>query len=294
VWGVGYRVCDLLPEPAPEPAATESAAKRDVLGATSNATRIPRRNRADVVRDLSRRDRRTEGYSGRVDDQDKALIASTKDKPQVSRLQCWLCPGLHDELDKAAKARARRRTPSEAQSSSDDDPKADPDGVAALLSIAEDAIDDERGRGRELDDKMASLVGFIGLILSVNVAFAVPLLDSKLGPVGNVAMRVGFLVAVLALLLALLIGVVGVLSPQKYRGLGSSQMRDFTSVATQAMNAITVHQSMLGALADILEQDRPVNNCKAKLTKQVAAMIAIGFLGVTAEALTLVLRKIGL
>jgi hypothetical protein len=141
---------------------------------------------------------------------------------------------------------------------------------------------------------MASLVGFVGLILSVNVAFAVPLLDSKLGPAGNVAMRVGFLVAVVALLLALLIGVVGVLSPQKYRGLGSSQIRDFTSAAAQSMNAMTVHQSMLGALADILEQDRPVNNCKAKLTKQVAAMIAIGFLGVTAEALTLVLRRIGL
>lgn len=215
------------------------------------------------------------------------------DEPQVSRVQRLLCPNLYPELVKAAKARAERRAVPETENSQRG-PEANPDGITALLSIAEDAVDDERARGRGLDDKMASLVGFIGLILPVNLVFAVPLLDRKLGPVGNAAMRVGFVVAVVALLLALLVGVVGVLSPQKYRGLGTSQIRDFTSAEAQAMSAMTVHQRMLGAIADVLEQDRPVNNCKARLTKQVAAMLAIGFLGITAEALTLVLRKFGL
>lgn len=209
-------------------------------------------------------------------------------------MQRLLCPKLYPELRKAAQARAERRAASESENCSHDHPEANPEGVAALLSIAENAIDDERQRGRGLDDKMASLVGFIGLILPINLVFAVPLLDRKLGPVGNAAMRVGFVVAAAALLLALLIGVVGVLSPQQYRGLGTSQIRDFTSAEAQAMSAMTVHQRMLGAIADVLEQDRPVNNCKARLTKQVAAVLAIGFLGITAEAFSLVLRKFGL
>jgi hypothetical protein len=215
--------------------------------------------------------------------------APVEEAASFSWFQRRLCP----ELEKAAQDRTKRLA-AEKDASGQGGPAPNPEGVAALLSIAEDAIGDERERGRELDTKMASLVGFTGLILSLNVTLALPLLDRKLGWLGDFLMRVGFLVAVVALLIALLLGVVGVLAPQKYRGLGHTQIRDFTSAATQAMTAIDVQRAMLGALADILEQDRPVNNCKAKLTKRVVRWIAIGFFGMTAEALTLGLRKIGL
>jgi hypothetical protein len=165
--------------------------------------------------------------------------------------------------------------------------KADPEGVAELLSIATDTVADERERGRALDTKSASLAGFTGLILSLDGALSGPLFSTKLGTVGRPVTLVLFLVAVLFLLLAVLLAVVGVLMPQKYRGMGREQLRNFNSPDTQAHDALWVHQSMLGALANILAQDRPVNDCKAKLTKRVALFLAIGFIFVAAEVLTI-------
>jgi hypothetical protein len=164
---------------------------------------------------------------------------------------------------------------------------ANPEGVAELLAIATDAVADERERGRALDTKTASLAGFTGLILSVDGALAGPLFSRHLGSLGRPLALVLFLIAVVFLLLAVLLAVVGVLMPQRYRGMGREQLRHFNSRATQAHDALWVHQSMLGALANILAQDRPVNDCKAKLTKTVARLLAVGFVFVAAEALTI-------
>jgi hypothetical protein len=173
-------------------------------------------------------------------------------------------------------------------------PEADPEGTAALLLIAQDAVADERERGRALDTKAASLVGATGLILSLNVTLGRPLLSEHFGPIGRWLVRLSFLLAVVALLLALLVGIIGVLAPQEYRGLRRRQIRAFNSEETQAMSRLHVHIAMLGALDAILHQDRPVNDCKARLTSMVAFLLAVGFIGVAGEALTLVANKMGL
>jgi len=169
-----------------------------------------------------------------------------------------------------------------------------PQGVAALLAIATDAVADERERGRALDNKTASLAGFTGLILSVNGLLAGPIFKQKLGTVGRPLAQVFFFLAMLCLLLAVLLAVVGVLMPQKYRGMGRDQLRDFTSPAVQTNNETWVHQSMLGALAIIIAQDRPINDCKARLTKGVALFLALAFILVAAEAATLGLQHVGI
>lgn len=168
-----------------------------------------------------------------------------------------------------------------------------PDGVAALLTIATDAMKDERERGRSLDAKTATIAGFTGLILSLNAAIAKPLFDAALGPVGEPVARVCFFVAIAALLVGVLLAIVGVLMPQRYRGMGRSQVRAFYSLNAMAKPAMEVHQSMLGSIADIIDQDRPVNDCKARITKLVAGCLAIGFVAVAGEAVTLGARQIG-
>jgi hypothetical protein len=168
-----------------------------------------------------------------------------------------------------------------------------PQGVAALLAIATDAVADERERGRALDSKTASLAGFTGLILSVNGLLAGPIFKQKLGSVGRPLAQGFFFLAMLALLLAILLAVMGVLMPQKYRGMGRDQLRDFTSPAVQANSELWVHQSMLGALAIIIAQDRPINDCKARLTKGVALFLALAFVLVAGEAATLGLQHVG-
>jgi hypothetical protein len=78
----------------------------------------------------------------------------------------------------------------------------DPAGVAALLDIASDAISDKRDRGRSLDSKSASLAGFTGLILSINGALGQPLLDERLGNVGEIVATSFFFVAIVSLLVS--------------------------------------------------------------------------------------------
>jgi len=169
-----------------------------------------------------------------------------------------------------------------------------PEGVAALVKIAEDTVEDERARGRALDTKTAGLAGFTGVILSINGALAGTLFHQKLGPVGRPIAEGCFIGAVVSLLLAVGFAVLGVLMPQKYRGMGREQLALFNRSDVQAQNATWVGQSMLGALALILAQDRPVNDCKARLTKWVARFLALGFVFVAGQALTLGLRQIGL
>ena len=211
------------------------------------------------------------------------------------RLLEWLCPTCAEqdvtatppssedgpETDETSKAPAEREP----------EPEADEEGVAALLLIAKDAVDDERERGRALDTKTASLVGATGLILSLNATLGRPLLDQKLGGVGVWFVRFFFVVAVVFLFLALLVGIVGVLAPQASRGLHRRQLKAFTSAQTQAMTRLAVHQALLGSLDDIMHSDRPVNDCKARLTTMVAYLFAFGFAGVAGEALTLWFHK---
>jgi hypothetical protein len=173
-------------------------------------------------------------------------------------------------------------------------PAPDPGGVAALLAIATDAVADERDRGRALDSKTVSLAGFTGLILSVNGLLAGPIFKQKLGSVGRPLAQVFFFLAMSCLLLAILLAVVGVLMPQKYRGMGRDQLRDFTSPTVQANDATWVHRSMLGALAVIIGQDRPINDCKARLIKGVAFFMALAFVLVAGEAATLGLQHVGI
>jgi hypothetical protein len=171
--------------------------------------------------------------------------------------------------------------------------KADEDGVAALLAIATETVADERDRGRALDAKAASLTGFTGLILSVNGALASAFLNHHLGPVGKPLAIVFFFLAIILLLAAVLLAVVGVLMPQGYRGMGRKELRNFATPAVQANSALWVHQSMLGALANIIAKDRPVNDCKARLTKGVARLLALGFVAVAGQALTIGFQQIG-
>jgi hypothetical protein len=197
----------------------------------------------------------------------------------------WLQRALCKKCFEAASGIGTEATPT--------DRPPDPEGVAALLAIATEAVDDERERGRTLDTKTASLAGFSGIILSVHGLLAGPIFKQKLGSVGHPLAEVSFFIAMACLLMAVLLAIVGVLMPQKYRGLGRKQLRNFSWPEVQAEKAIWVHQSMLGALAVIMSQDRPVNDCKARLTKGVAGFLALAFIFLAIEAATLGVQHVG-
>jgi hypothetical protein len=165
-------------------------------------------------------------------------------------------------------------------------------GVEALLRIAEDTVEDERERGRSLDTKTGSLVGVSGLILSVNGAVAKPLFDADLASF-ETPIKVLFGVAIASLLVAVLVAVFGVIRPQKYRGFGRAELRNFATVEAQQMSRLVVHQRMLGAVADMLDTNRRLNDTKADVIKVVGGFLAVGFVAVAAQAGTVGLSQIG-
>jgi hypothetical protein len=205
-----------------------------------------------------------------------------------NRLQRLLCSDCFDP----SKLSARPDTTATKSSLPSESP--DPEGVAALLAIATGAMNDERDRGRALDAKTVSIAGFSGLILSLNGAIAKPLFDEQLGSAGGIVARACFFASIAALLAAALLAIVGVLMPQRYRGVGRAQIRSFYTLEMQSKSGTEVRQSMLGAIAHIVDQDRPVNDCKARITKLVAGFLALGFLALAGEALTLGARQIGM
>lgn len=213
---------------------------------------------------------------------------------EPTRLQRWLCrdcipvsPDASQAVEEAsAETRALREVAARAT-------QPDEAGVAELLAIAQDTIADERARGRGLDGKCGTMVGFGGLILSLNAAVAKPLFDTDLGTVGEPLASAAFFVAIASLLVAVLLAIVGVLMPQKYRGFGRDQLRSFTNPETQTMTRLVVQQSMLGAVADMLDQNRPLNDCKAKITRLVGRYLAIAFAAVAVLAVVVGVAEIG-
>jgi hypothetical protein len=173
-----------------------------------------------------------------------------------------------------------------------DRPGPDVAGVAELLRIAEATVEDERARGRALDTKAATLVGFTGLILSAETALTKTLFSTDLGRVGTVVARCAFFLSMIALLYSAAVAVAGVLMPQKYRGLGRDEIRAFRSPDSQAMSELAVRQAMLGAVDAILWQDRPVNDFKAKLIKRVGVGLLVGFAGLATQGLTIGLHHV--
>lgn len=198
----------------------------------------------------------------------------------IQRLLCAEC--FKDEPQPEAK---------EADAEETDGADVKPDGVEALLAIANDTVEDERERGRALDTKCGTLVGFTGLVLAITGAITPTLVKHHLGRVGEPVADAAFVIAVASLLAATLLALEGVLMPQRYRSLGRRQLAAFARRSVQTHDAMWVHQSMLGALRDILAQDRPVNDCKAKLTKLVARCLAVGFLGVAVDALIIGIQR---
>jgi hypothetical protein len=205
--------------------------------------------------------------------------------PAATRLQRLLCSECFKGSD---------RGPAQEAEDADLNHEADEQAVEALLALASEAVADERERGRALDTKTSSITGFTALVLSINVTLGRPLLAQDLGRLGHPVASACFVLAVAALTLALGLALVGVLMPQKFRSLNREALREFGSAHTQAQSRLWVHQRMLGAYADILDQDRTVNDCKAKITKLVALALLVGFLAVAGQAFTLGLRQMGL
>jgi hypothetical protein len=163
------------------------------------------------------------------------------------------------------------------------------DSVEQLFEMAQRLLDDERARGRNLEAKTSTLAGFTGAILALTAGLGRELSRLELGAVGDPLSRAFFLVAVLALATSALIAVIGVLRPQEHLGVTRSQLRRFSQFPLLATPRVEIQGNMIATVVASFESERDLNDRKARYTHHAALALGIGLLGVTAEAVTIVI-----
>jgi hypothetical protein len=159
--------------------------------------------------------------------------------------------------------------------------------VAELLAMVRGMLDDERTRGQGLDGKSATLAGFTGTILALTTTLGAELLDLDLGSVGSAVFQCLYVISVAALGTASLVALVGVLRPQPRLALAIDEIRGFSQFPLIARPTVEVQGTMMNTLIEALAHERALNERKARLTRAAAVCLAVGFLGVAAQAVTL-------
>ena len=159
--------------------------------------------------------------------------------------------------------------------------------VAELLAMVRGMLDDERTRGQGLDSKSATLAGFTGTILALTTTLGATLLDLDLGSVGSAVFQCLYVISVVALGVASLIALVGVLRPQPRLALAMDEIRRFSEFPLIAQPLVEVQGTMMNTLVEALAHERALNERKGRLTRVAAIALAVGFVGVAAQAVTL-------
>jgi hypothetical protein len=159
--------------------------------------------------------------------------------------------------------------------------------VAELLAMVRGMLDDERTRGQGLDAKSATLAGFTGTILALTTTLGAVLLDLDLGAVGSAVFQCLYVVSVVALGVASLVALVGVLRPQPRLALAMDEIRRFSEFPLIATPTVEVQGTMMNTLIEALAHERALNERKARLTRVAAVALAVGFVSVAAQAVTL-------
>jgi hypothetical protein len=159
--------------------------------------------------------------------------------------------------------------------------------VAELLATVRGMLDDERTRGQGLDGKSATLAGFTGTILALTSTLGAELLERDLGAVGSPVFDGLYVLSVVALGVASLVALVGVLRPQPRLALAMEEIRRFSEFPLIAEPTVTVQGTMMNTLIEALEHERTLNERKARLTRLAAGILAVGFVAVAAQAVTL-------
>ena len=87
--------------------------------------------------------------------------------------------------------------------------------------------------------------------------------------------------------MASLVALVGVLRPQPRLALAMDEIRRFSEFPLIATPTVEVQGTMMNTLIDALAHERALNERKARLTRVAAAALAVGFVAVAAQAVTL-------
>ncbi|MGH2839726.1 MAG: hypothetical protein ACRDKY_02740, partial [Solirubrobacteraceae bacterium] len=178
--------------------------------------------------------------------------------------------------------RLRFRTPTDVIESS----FGNDESVKQCLEIMKDVSAEQRARARHLDAKTGTLAGFSATILTLTVALGRPLLAEDLRGAGNMLIEVFFMITVIALTLAALAAIGGVLRPMGHYDLEESQIDAYSDRPKVITDPAELRMTWLRTVTDMALSDRAAGSAKSKFAVAAVVLLIVGLLGDAGQAIT--------
>jgi hypothetical protein len=161
------------------------------------------------------------------------------------------------------------------------------DSVKQLLEIMKDVSAEQRARARHLDTKTGTIAGFCATVLTLNVTLGQPLLKSKVAPFAHDVIRLLFLIGSIALGLAAVVAVAGVLRPMDHEDVTEEQIDAYSDRPKVITPPDDLRMTWLRTMTNFTISDRKAADAKSTRARWAAILLTVGLLAVAGEAITL-------
>ncbi len=164
-----------------------------------------------------------------------------------------------------------------------------PDSVEQCLAILGEVGEEQRGRSRHLDTKAASIAGFAGTALTLNLTLGRPLLQQHFAeyPWAHGVIRDAFIGSAVMFGLAALAAIVGVLRPSGTEDLEEEAIDAYADRPKVTTPPAELRETWLQTVAKMALADRKAGNGKAKWATIGVALLGLGIIGLLVQAVTL-------
>lgn len=164
----------------------------------------------------------------------------------------------------------------------------DPRSVKVLLPIVRELLAEERARGRHFDQKAGAFSGFTAIAISLEAGLAPNAYGgSLLGCGSEILFTVMFVLAIVSLLAAAGIAILGVLAPQPHWGVTDEQIDGYSDRPKVITPPDDLRMAELRTLTEVAVRDRKAIDRKAKRLSYASVALAIAVLGVAGQAITI-------
>jgi hypothetical protein len=177
----------------------------------------------------------------------------------------------------------------ETQSATEEESFGQPDSVEQCLAILSEVGEEQRGRSRHLDTKAASIAGFAGTALTLNLTLGRPLLQQHFAghAWAHGVIRDAFICSAAMFALAALAAIVGVLRPTGTKDLDEEAIDGYANRPKVIAPPPKLRETWLQTMAEMTLADRKAGNAKATWATVAVVLLGIGILGLLAQAVTL-------
>jgi hypothetical protein len=180
-----------------------------------------------------------------------------------------------------------------AEATETEEPFGRDDSVEQCLEIVKEVSAEQRARARHLDTKTGTLAGFAATIFTLNATLGRPILETHLTSTAADLIKVFFAASVVALGLAALTAVAGVLRPMGHDDLDEEQIDAYGDRPKVITPPADLRMTWLQTVVKMTLSDRKAGSRKSTYMKVAVGLLVVGVLGVAGQALTLVLDSDG-